>query len=170
MDLRPGDLLFVWASELITEFIQEVTDGPSHVAMIIDDETVCEAQAGRLSGEERLTFYTEGEFERLELWRDFTLTDAERSRMVETAKALYGIPYDYKLILLELAHFEWHTGLGWYQEDDSMICSTYMNVVARSVGRIWSKVPNPAPVDLLEGGALLKVGDLIQISQYRQSS
>lgn len=170
MMLRPGDVLFVWANGWITDWIEAVTDGPSHAAMILDGETVCEAQGGKRVGERELAFYTEGEFERLEVWRDPTLTDADRGRMLQFAATLYGTSYDYLLIPLELAHFGLHLDLSWYQERGHLICSTYLSAIARSVGRSWSKVPNPAPIDLMKSGALVKLGGLEELRAFSRIS
>lgn len=155
--IKPGDVLFVWGNGLIADTIEFITHGPSHVTLFIGEDLVCEAQGGRSIGERPLSFYTESA--RVEIWRDITLTDGERAEMVRYAKTLYGAPYDYALIPLELAHFELGFGLMWYHETKQRICSTYVNDVAAHIGRKWTQVTNPAPVDILNGGVLTKVYD-----------
>jgi hypothetical protein len=156
MDVKPGDVLFVWGDGLISDIIEWVTDGPAHVALFIDEHTVAEAQGGRSIGERPLSYYLENA-ERLEVWRDETLTDAERAEMIRYARTLYGSPYDYALIPLEFAHFELGVDIGWYHENRGRICSTYVCECAAHVGRKWANTPNPAPVDDMKGGKLARV-------------
>lgn len=159
MQIQPGDLLFVWGHGLIAGAIEHITHGPSHVALFIDENTICEAQGGRLVGEQDLSFYLDSGA-RLEVWSDPTLTDLERTRMVAYAKQMYGTHYDYWLILLEALHFETGMKIDWYKNNQHLICSLFGYIVAKRVGHIWSQDPNPAPVDLLNGGVLVKKGEL----------
>jgi uncharacterized protein YycO len=144
---KPGDLLFVWGNGWIPDAIEFVTKGPSHVALFVDSDTVAESQGGRDIGEQSLSYYTSGDVERLEIWRDETLTDDERAEMVRYAKSMYGQPYDYALIPLEFAHFVAGVNIDWYHETNGHICSTYVCEVAEHVGHRWAYSKNPAPVD-----------------------
>ncbi|MCZ8512394.1 hypothetical protein O9H85_08100 [Paenibacillus filicis] len=146
MQIKPGDVLFVWGNGLIDHIIEEITDGPSHVALFVNDTTLCEAQSGREVGEIDLSFYM-SENNYLEIWRDLSLTDDERTKMIQFAKSKYGSKYDYVLIPLELFHFEISLNIDWYKEHQKYICSTYINEIGKSVNRKWSKVANPAPID-----------------------
>lgn len=157
--ILPADVLFVWSKGFISEAIECVTHGPSHCAMFVSGKIVEEAQGGRKVGECDLSFYTSST-DRLEVWGDPELTDTQRRDMVEFAHTLYGKRYDYKLIPLELLHFELGLSLGWYHDPDEEICSVNINTIALRQGRKWSKVSNPAPVDLLKGGVLKKKLDL----------
>lgn len=146
MEIKSGDLLFVWGKSLISESIEFVTHGSSHVAMFINNSNICEAQGGRVIGESNLSSYT-NEHTYLEIWRDNTLTEEDKTKMVEFAKSQYGKKYDYILIPLELFHYELGLPLDWYDEHGKFICSTYVNAIGNSVSRKWSKVINPAPKD-----------------------
>lgn len=159
LEILPADLLLIWAHGVIPELIENVTHGPSHVAMFVNAERLEEAQGGRSIGECALSLYLQSGA-RLEVWGDPSLTDAERAEMVRFAHTLYGKRYDYALIPLELLHFECGLPLGWYHNDDAFICSGDIDTVARHVGHIWSKTANPAPVDFIQGGVLQKKGDL----------
>lgn len=161
MDIQPGDVLFVWGRGIIPEFIEKVTDGPSHVALFIDQNRVIEAQGGKLVGEQDLSFYL-GSDARMEVWTDPGLTDEQRKRMVYIAYSLYGTPYDYYLIPLEFFRFEFGLKLKWYEENHHLVCSTFVNNAATGAGAKWTDIPNPAPVDLLKGGVLQKKGELNQ--------
>jgi len=157
--IQPADVLFVWGGGLIDDTIEIVTHGPSHVALFINESTLCEAQLGRSIGECPVSLYTSKDC-RLEVWTDPTLTVDDRSAMVSYAKTLYGEHYDYLLIPLELLHFTVYEKLSWYRENKHRICSTYIDAVAQHVKHQLAKVANPAPVDLLNGGVLQRKGVL----------
>jgi hypothetical protein len=44
MILKPGDLVFVWGTDFIPRVIEEITHGPSHVAIYIGNGKLVEAQ------------------------------------------------------------------------------------------------------------------------------
>lgn len=150
MVILPGDVLFIWGDDPVDNLIEGITDGPSHCAMFIDSEVICEAQRGRPVGERPFSFY---EGTRYEIWRDPSVDPS----IVELAKKFYGDGYDYWVILLEFLRFEFHLSTGWYHEKDEFICSTFLSEVAKRVGRQWASVLNPAPVDLMNGGILQRV-------------
>lgn len=159
-EIKPGDVLFVWVNGPIEEAIEWVTHGPSHCALFIDHETVAEAQWGRTTGITPLFNYFLSH-DRLEVWRDETLTENERTRIVEYAKAHFGIHYDYLAILAELVRFEVHIPINSFHEGKRRICSSYVNDCAKSIGRDWSNIPyTPAPVDLMKSGKLTRKGAL----------
>lgn len=159
MNILPGDVLVQYGNVFFNKIIEQVTHGPSHVALFLTPTILEEAQAGRKAGEIDLSFFTDGNA-RLEVWGDPALTDAERAEMVSYAHQLYGTKYDYVLMPLELLHFELGLPLGWYHNTDALICSNDVDKIAQHVGRHWSQVPNPAPVDLITGGVLVKKGEL----------
>jgi hypothetical protein len=158
-EIKPGDVLFVWGVGTLERIIESVTHGPSHCALFINENTVAEAQGGRTTGTESIASYLDST-KHLEVWRDESLTDAERASMVEYARAHFGIHYDYLSILAELAHFELGVKLDDYHEGNRRICSTYVTDIAKSVGRQWARVSVPAPVDVLNGGELKRKGVL----------
>lgn len=153
MGIKPGDLIFILGNSFIDKAIEHVTHGPSHVAMFLDYNTLIEAQGGREVGTNNLSFYSS---KKCEVWTDPTLTDDERKQMIQYALSLQGTPYDYLLDILEFGHFEWGANINWFKESGHLICSTFVNKVGQRVNRAWSKVVNPAPVDLLEGGILIR--------------
>lgn len=151
--VKPGDVLFVWGNALIDDAIEDITHGPSHVAIFVSEKRIAEAQGGIKVQENDSSFYSSV---KTEIWTDPSLTDTEREAMVSFAKSLYGMKYDYFLIPLEFFHFEFGEKLGWFREHEHLICSTYVSTIAEKVGKHWAEVKNPAPVDLLRGGALKK--------------
>jgi hypothetical protein len=159
-EIKPGDVLFVWGNGFIDEAIEFVTHGPSHCALFLDNNTLAEAQIGRETGTVPLSDYLNTD-DHLEVWRDETLTEQERAKMVTYAKAHFGIHYDYLAILAELARFEIHVPINSFHEGKRRICSSFVNDCAKSVGRNWSNLSyTPAPIDLLTGGKLTRKGAL----------
>lgn len=159
-EIKPGDVLFVWGKGLVDETIEWVTHGPAHCAIFIDNKTLAEAQAGRVTGTALLAYYLEEKY-RLEVWRDESLTDDERIQMVSYARNHFGIHYDYLAILVDLARFKLDIPLDNFHEGKRRICSSYINDCAKSVGHNWSSVDYaPAPVDLIKGGKLTQKGAL----------
>lgn len=157
MQPKTGDILFVWGNGLIDKAIEFVTEGPSHCAMYINDKMLIEAQGGT-----KIRIVDEDSYKgcKTEVWCDPTLTETEASKMLDFAQSNLGKGYDYFLILLELVHFELDEQISWYNEHCNFICSTYVNKAAEAANKEWTKVKNPAPVDLIKGGKLKKkMGD-----------
>jgi uncharacterized protein YycO len=157
MNIQPGDVLFVWGNSFIDGAIESITHGPSHCAMFLNDKTLIEAQGGRDVGENTLSFFMP-KADRLEVWTDPTLTNDERQQMIDYAKTLYGLPYDYFLIPLEALHFETGMDLSWYRENRHFICSTLINQIVKKVNRVWTDSPFPAPINLFDFKKIIKKG------------
>jgi hypothetical protein len=159
LEILPGDVLFVWGNGVIEEAIEWVTNGPSHCALFLDSNTVAETQWNRRTGSTPLAEYLSSG-DRLEVWRDESLTNEERQRIVEYAKNHFGIEYDYLAILAELARFELNIPISSFREGKRRICSSYINDCGKAANENWADVPVPAPIDLLKGGKLTKKGAL----------
>lgn len=159
-EILQGDVLFVWGKRFIEEAIEHVTHGASHCALFVDSETLVEAQGGRTTGSSPLSSYL-NTGDRLEVWRDLTLTDDERSQIVKFAKDHFGIKYDYMAILEELVHFELGISIDDYHEGKRRICSSFVNDCAKSIGHDWANIKHvPAPQDLLVSGKLTRIGNI----------
>lgn len=159
-EIKPGDLLFVWGHGLIESSIEFITHGASHCALFLDSETLAEAQGGRTTGKAYLSDYLATN-DRLEVWRDTTLTDDEREKIVEYAQSHFDIGYDYIAILADFIRFELDIPLDELHEGKKRICSSYVNDCAMSVGHNWSAVSYaPAPVDLMTSKKLTRIGRL----------
>jgi hypothetical protein len=159
LDIRPGDVLFVWGTSFIDRGIELVTHGPSHCAIFKEPSIVIEAQGGRTVGETALSFYLDG-ITRCEVWGDPMLTDEQRQRMIEYAKTLYGTPYDYLLIPLEFIHYEMGLPIGWFHENKHLVCSTLGYDIAAHEGLKWAASRLCAPEGLIDFGTLKKKFDL----------
>jgi hypothetical protein len=161
LEILSGDVLFVWGNGPIEQTIEWVTHGPSHCAIFIDSKTVAECQWDKKTGSTPITEYLSDKGNRLEVWRDESLTEKEKKRIVDYAKQQYGIEYDYLAILAELARFELSIPISSFHEGKKRICSSYVNDCGKSVGRNWTNISYaPAPVDLIKGGKLTRKGVL----------
>lgn len=152
-EIKPGDVLFVWGESFIDDCIELVTHGPSHCALFINNKTLAEAQGGRTIGEAQLSDYL-ATGDRLEVWRDESLTDEEREKMIAYAKSQYGMQYDYTAIAVEFARYELHMPISLYHEGKRRICSSYVYDCAKAVSKIWALGSVPAPEGLIDGGKL----------------
>lgn len=148
------DVVFVYGTSFTNRIIEFGTHGPSHVALVKNASTLVEANGGRPLGECPLAFYDSVP---IEIWRDNTLTETDRSAMLAFAASLYGTPYDYALIPLVGLHSEFGISDNWYHEHGRLICSTFISTVAEHVGKRWARGVNPAPVDEQTSGALNKI-------------
>lgn len=159
-EILKGDLLFLSGKGIIKSIIEEITNSRYyHCAIFIDKENVVEAQGGRKSGTTPLSYYLNSG-DKLVVFRDVTLTDEERERIINYANSQSGLEYDYFGILAELARYELNISLDDYNEGKRRICSTFVNDCAKSVGRNWSNVHIPSPADLLNSGKLKRIGQL----------
>jgi hypothetical protein len=168
MVIQPGDVLFVWKHSLLSDLIEAITNGPSHVGIFKDENTIIDAQGGRLVGECSLSFYLDGKT-RCEVWTDPELTEGQRQQMIEYAKTLYGVPYDYMLIPLELLHYEAGVKIDWFKETHHFICSSLVYDLAAHVGLKWADSAVCAPEGLIDFSKLQKKGDLVQTASLAVS-
>lgn len=146
---KKGDLLFCYGNSWIDDAIQNITHGAAHVAVFVDENTLCEAQYGREIGEISLDYYMNNpDVTRLVVYSDQSLTDAERDDMMAYAKTLYGEHYDIELIPLELLHYVFKMNIEWYHEGNIKICSSFAWQLGKHEGKTWSHFLNPAPADL----------------------
>lgn len=164
--IQKGDLLFVYGNGFISHEVEKISHGSSHVAIISDTTTpyktkIIESQALRGCESRDLLYYLNGNA-KLEIYKDDTLTPSQRENMIKYGSHFFGDRYDYFLILLELLRFELGMSIGWYKEHDELICSCYAYILGKHEGKIWSKVRNPAPSDLQNGGVLRRKGILVK--------
>ncbi len=159
MIILPGDVLFIYGNSFVDRGIELVTRGPSHCAIFKEESIVIEANGGRTVGETASSFYLDG-ITRCEVWSDPTLTDVQRKQMIEYAKTLYGTPYDYVLIPLEMMHYDIGLPIDWYKENHHLICSSLVYDVAAHIGLKWASSKVCAPEGLLDFGVLKKKFDL----------
>jgi cell wall-associated NlpC family hydrolase len=92
MDMKHGDLIFVRGTDTISRIIEWLTSSKySHVAMYIGNGEVIEAQRLRSVGLAPLSEY-DGKYD---VYTCPTLTDDQRKQIIEYARSMGGIKYDY---------------------------------------------------------------------------
>jgi uncharacterized protein YycO len=153
MQVNTGDVLFVWGTDFIEHEIETITKGPSHVAFFINETHLIEAQGGRPIQIVPLSNYAGVH---TEVYYDPSITNSDAAKMLDFAQSKIGLGYDYFLDLLELFHFELGARITWYHNNKHFICSTFVNAIGNAADKTWTIIKNPAPIDLLEGGKLLK--------------
>lgn len=158
-EILKGDILFLFGKGFIKSSIEFITHGAYHTAIFIDSETLMESQSGRKSGTSPLSNYLNSG-DKLEIWRDTTLTDQEREQIAKYALLHAGEEYDYTAIFEELLRYELHVNIDHYNEGNRRICSSFVNDCGNSVGKEWSKQHIPSPADLMYGNVLKKIGIL----------
>lgn len=159
-EILPGDVLFLWGDGIIKSSIELITHGGAyHCAIFVDNETLVEAQGMMKSSTSPLSDYLNSN-DKLEVWRDTTLTEHEREQIVKYALNHLGTEYDYLAILAELMRYEFGIALDDYNEGKRRICSSFVNDCAKSVKKDWSNVHIPSPADLLNSGKLKRIGKL----------
>lgn len=143
--MKPGDLVFVRGTDWIGRVVEEVTQSPyCHVAGVVKENELIEANAFRKTGDVGLDFYRG----RSDVYICDILTDEQRQKIVEYVSAFVGTHYDYLLLFWEWARFK----LKWvwpYKEKHSRICST-----------LWADAYREAGVDLCPGIIYPTPGDL----------
>jgi hypothetical protein len=159
-EILPGDLLFCSGKGIIQRIIQWVTRSKYyHCAIFIDQDTLIEAQSGEKTSKVPLSKYLNSK-DKLYIYRDKSLTNFERYKMVNYALNHLNMDYDYMAILAELARYELGLSLKYYDEGNKHICSSFVNDCGKSVCKIWTKERVPSPQDLVIGKRLVQVGKL----------
>jgi hypothetical protein len=159
-EILPGDLLFVGGRGILKRLIEWITHSQYfHVAIFINDHEVIEAQGGRKSGKTPLSYYLNSK-DKLIIYRDKTLTNSERKKIVSYAINHQGIEYNYISILAELVRYELGVSLDDYDEGKKRICSSFVNECGFAGGRVWSLQKVPSPQDLITSKKLTRIGKL----------
>jgi cell wall-associated NlpC family hydrolase len=159
-EILPGDILFCSGKGIIKSLIEWITHSKYyHTAIFINDHDIIEAQGGRKSGKTDISYYLNTK-DKLVIYRDKSLLDSERKKIVEYALAHQGIEYDYMAILAELFRYEMHISLDDYDEGKKRICSSFVNDCFKSIGKSLSKQKVPSPQDLILEKHLSRIGKL----------
>jgi len=156
---KPGDLVLCRGKGLFDRAVEDVTDSPySHVAGIVSDRYVIEAQAFRKTGFQRLDYYS-GQ----DVYTCDALTDEQRIQIMDYAEAQIGTHYDYLLVLWEAARYILHVVCP-YVERRRYICSTLWADAYQVAGiELCPGVKYPTPADVAKSPLLRRCG-LVQTS------
>lgn len=160
-DIKQGDILFFSGKGIIKSLIEWITHSKYyHTAIFIDSETLMETQGGRKSGLTKLSDYLKQDI-KLTAYRDKSLTDLERNKIITYALHHSGIEYNYLSILAELARYEIGISLDNYDEGRKRICSSFVNdCYEKGIGKELSAQKVPSPQDLAKSKVLKRLGVL----------
>lgn len=143
----PGDLVFVRGTEITSKAVEDITHSPySHVAGIIKQNELIEAQAFRKTGYLSISVYDGCS----DVYTCPTATDAQRQQIVNFVVSKIGTHYDYALLGWELVHYTLHFNLP-YHEGNCYDCS-----------QLWLDGYRSAGIDLCPGLEYASPGDLAQ--------
>jgi hypothetical protein len=160
-EILPGDVLFVSGKGIMASIIQWITRSKFyHTAIFVDNGiTLVEAQAGEKTSTVSLSKYLNSK-DKLYIYRDPTLTDKDRNKIVNYALNHLNIEYNYIAVLAEFARYEFGLSLKYYDEGNKRICSSFVKDCGMSIGKVWTKERVPSPQDLAIGKRLVQVGKL----------
>jgi hypothetical protein len=120
MDIRQGDILFVYGEGLLDEAIEDITHGPSHCVVISSDnnQKVIEAQSFRQVGYQDLSFYLSSN---IRIYR-LPNTQANIDLGMQWLIRQLGRPYDYYDIFILFVRCMFKLKLPW-KEGKRILCS-----------------------------------------------
>lgn len=155
MDIRPGDLILVRGTDLISKAIEDVEHSPySHVAIVIKPNELIEAQGFRPTGYAGLDTYRG----MADVYTCDEVTDEQRQRIIDYLVKEVGTHYCYPLLLWEFIRYE--TGILLpYNPGPNRICSYLATDAYTKVGlNLWTGIRFPSPADVPK--PLRKIGSL----------
>lgn len=160
MHLQTGDLLFVRGDDFISDSIEVISGSAySHVAIIVDDKTVIEAQGFRKVGFQPIEKYR-GRGDVL-TFKD-GLTHDQRQKILDFAESKIGSRYSYPLILWKAMQYLLKIMWVYKAKPDEFICSTLARDAYLAAGiDLTVKQTYPSPGDLVRGGQLVKIGEIV---------
>lgn len=152
--LNQGDLIFVRGSKWINKEIESITHSPYyHVAGIVKENEVIEAQGFRKTGYQGLDFYSG----HTDLYKCDSLTNEQRQKIVDYVISEAGSHYDYLLIVWEAIYHLFHWVLP-YKEGNKRICSTlWANAYLAAGVNLCPGIRYPTPGDLAKSPLLRKI-------------
>jgi uncharacterized protein YycO len=160
-EILPGDILFFSCKGIIKSLIEWITHSKYyHCAIFINERELIEAQGGRKSGKTPLSDYLNSN-DKLTIYRDKSLSEDERKKVVSYALNHQEIEYDYLAILAELGRYEIGISLDEYNEGKRRICSSFVNdCYEKGINKELSKQKVPSPQDIIEGKVVKRIGVL----------
>ncbi|WP_067923638.1 hypothetical protein [Alicyclobacillus shizuokensis] len=156
MDIRQADLILVRGHGPIERIIEHVTDSPyCHVAGLVKDNELIEAQAGHKIGYQALDYYDGVS----DVFTCDMATEEQRQQIVEWVVNRLGGHYDYLLIGWEALHYILHVDLPYNPDPNRFDCSQLWSEAYRSVGiDLCPGIKFPSPADTANSPVLRKVG------------
>lgn len=116
MDIKKGDILFVYGNDIISDLIEDITHGCSHGAICIGDGKIIEAMGFKDVGYNNLSAYSS--------YRIYRLPNTEENinTGVQWLLQQFGRSYDYYDILVLCVRCLFKLKLPW-KEGKRLICS-----------------------------------------------
>lgn len=157
VDILPGDLILVRGNYWLADLIEHISDSPYyHVAGVVKDNELIEANGFRKTGFQALDYYSGV----ADVYRCPTLTDEQRAIIMKYVYKQIGTNYDYKLIVWEAIRYLTHILLP-FKETKNRICSTLWSDAYLAAGiNLCPDLKYPSPGDLAQSKLLVKVGSI----------
>lgn len=158
MDTKPADLILVRGEDLIGNTIELITRSPySHVAGLVKQNELIEAQAFRRTGYQGLDFYAG----HADVFTCDELSDKDRARIIAGAEKYVGRHYSYLLIGWELLRYTFGVMLMPSKNWQPIVCSTLWAMEYRKIGiDLCPGIRFPSPADIAKSKRLRKVDSL----------
>ena len=157
MDLKPGDIILVKGTGIISELIEDVSKGQySHTAIYINKNIIVEAEGFEKTGYVNIDKYKG----HADVYRFDKLTDKEQLRIVMYLRKQLGTHYDYLLLFWEFLRYRLHILLP-YKEFHNHICSTLARDAYKSIRlELCPGIKYPSPSEIGKSKLLIKVGSI----------
>lgn len=158
MDIRSADLILVKGTGWISKTIKDVGRSLySHVAGIVKENELMEAQGFKRTGYQVLDYYAG----RADVFTCDELTEVQRRLILECVKQEVGGNYDYLLLAWEFLRYVFNLILPYKEGRTRRICSTLWADAYRSVGiDLCPGIKYPSPADVAQSKLLRKIGSL----------
>lgn len=158
MEIKFGDLILERGTGPISEAIEQISHSPySHVAGYVKDNELIEANGFRKIGYQALDYYAG----KADVFSCESLTDEQRSQIVDYVKNEVGGHYDYVLLVWEFLRYVFNLILPYKEAKTVRICSTLWADAYRSVGiDLCPGIKYPSPGDLAESKLLRNMGSI----------
>lgn len=116
LNIKPGDILFIWGNDFISDLIEDLTRGPSHTAICIGNGKLIEAQGFTRVRTNNFSFYSGGKYQivRLNL--------PNQIKGLEWLNKQIGRLYDYWDIFVLAIRYLFGFKIPWH-EGHRLICS-----------------------------------------------
>jgi len=118
--MKPADIILVKGTDILDKLIEDAEHSVySHCALAINDTTVIQAA---FAGVDYLNINS---FDIYDVYTCDSLTDDQRSGIINYAVSQLGKKYDYKLLAWEIVHLEFDFEFP-IEEKNKFICSTFV--------------------------------------------
>lgn len=159
MVIRRADLILVNGAGIISDTIERITRSPySHVAGVVKEYELIEAQGLRKTGYQGLDFYAGA----ADVYTCDELTDEQRARIIANVTRCVGRRYSYLLIAWELIRYSVGVMIVPTWEWEPIVCSTlWINEGYRRAGiDPCPGIRYPTPGDIAKSPVFRKVGSI----------